>query len=127
MIKKLKNWFSKKKKDEPKPGVTPGSGPYSFVKSYEEFELLLFNFYKQGCALDDNITYIEPQDSLFGEMFDNAIRIKILTSTFPEYFEKVDVDEMKARAKEEFKKDFEEYKKLKAERNGNTENKDEQA
>ena len=113
MIKKLKNWFSKKKKDEPKPGVTPGSGPYAYIKSYEEFEKLLLNFYKQDWALENDVSYFEIQDSLFGEMLDNGIRIKILTQTWPEYFEKVDVEALKLKAKEEFEKDFEQAKKIK--------------
>lgn len=46
--------------------------------SLEKFKALLVAYYKQNCALKDENSYFEPQDTLFGEMFDNAVRIKFL-------------------------------------------------
>jgi hypothetical protein len=71
----------------------------------EEFKQYLFSYYKQECALEDNRTYIEPQDTMFGEMFDNAIRIRLLKEENKEHEGQYDDDEIMARAREEYIKD----------------------
>ena len=67
--------------------------------SLEEFKARLLMYYKQECALEDENTYFEPQDSLFGEMFDNGIRIKLLKDENKELEGQYDDDEIMAQAK----------------------------
>lgn len=71
----------------------------------EKFKSLLLMYYKQECALDDGSTYFEPQDSLFGEMFDNGMRIKILKAENKELEGQYDDDEIMAQAKAEYEED----------------------
>lgn len=87
----------------------------------EKFQALLLNYYKQECALEDENSYFEPQDSLFGEMFDNAIRIKLLKAENPQHEGQYDDDEIMARARAFYEKDkaeLEERKKKDGEDNG---------
>ena len=62
-------------------------------------------YYKQECALEDDNTYFEPQDSLFGEMFDNGIRIKLLKDENKELEGQYDDDEIMAQAKAAYEED----------------------
>lgn len=65
-------------------------------------------YYKQEIALDYDQTYFEPQDSLFGEMLDNSIRIKLLREEHSYFDSQVNHDELKEKMKEEFFKDCKE-------------------
>lgn len=95
-------WFKKKPKKEIKPVIKS----QMFGKlPLEEFKARLLRFYKQECALEEENSYFEPQDSLFGEMFDNAIRIRFLKEENEELEGQYDDDEIMARAKEEYEKD----------------------
>jgi hypothetical protein len=71
----------------------------------EKFKALLLMYYKQECALEDDNTYFEPQDSLFGEMFDNGIRIRLLKEENQELEGQYDDDEIMAQAKAEYEED----------------------
>ena len=71
----------------------------------EIFKALLLMYYKEECALEDDNTYFEPQDSLFGEMFDNGIRIKLLKDENKELEGQYDDDEIMAQAKAAYEED----------------------
>jgi len=95
-------WFKKKPKKERKPVVKN----QMFGKlSLEEFKARLLMYYKQECALEDENTYFEPQDSLFGEMFDNGVRIRFLKEENQELEGQYDDDEIMAKAKAEYEED----------------------
>ena len=95
-------WFRKKPKKEIKPVIKS----QMFGKlSLEEFKARLLMYYKQECALEDENTYFEPQDSLFGEMFDNGIRIKLLKDENKELEGQYDDDEIMAQAKIAYEED----------------------
>lgn len=87
----------------------------------ENFKAALLVYYKQECALEDENSYFEPQDSLFGEMFDNGIRIKLLKQENPQLEGQYDDDEIMAQARAQYEKDkaeLEEKKKKDGEDNG---------
>ena len=86
---------------------TKFTGMWSDIKTQEQFNELLLNLYKQECALEDEQSYFELQDTLFGEMFDNAIRIKFLIKEHPDFYANIDDDEFHKRAKELYLKDKE--------------------
>lgn len=95
-------WFKKKPNKERKPAIKS----QMFGKlSLEEFKARLLMYYKQECALEDENTYFEPQDSLFGEMFDNGIRIKLLKDENKELEGQYDDDEIMAQAKVAYEED----------------------
>ena len=73
--------------------------------SLEEFKKRLLMYYKQECALDDENSYFELQDNLFGEMFDNAIRIKFLKEENKQLEGQYDDDEIKTQAKAQYEED----------------------
>lgn len=73
--------------------------------SLEEFKERLLMYYKQECALDDENSYFEPQDNLFGEMFDNAIRIKFLKEENKELEGQYDDDEIMTQARAQYEED----------------------
>jgi len=94
-------WF-KKKAQERKPVIKS----QMFGKlSLEEFKARLLMYYKQECALEDENTYFEPQDSLFGEMFDNGVRIRFLKEENQELEGQYDDDEIMAQAKVAYEED----------------------
>ena len=94
-------WFKKKskKKAEKKKSQMFGSLPL------EEFKDRLLMYYKQECALDDENSYFEPQDNLFGEMFDNKVRIRFLKEENKELEGQYDDDEIMAQAKAQYEED----------------------
>ena len=95
-------WFKKKPKKEEKAVIKSqmfGELPL------EKFKAALLVYYKQECALEDENTYFEPQDSLFGEMFDNGIRIKLLKQENPQLEGQYDDDEIMAQAKAQYEED----------------------
>lgn len=95
-------WFKKKSKKERKPVAKN----QMFGKlSLEEFKARLLMYYKQECALEDENTYFEPQDSLFGEMFDNGVRIRFLKEENQELEGQYDDDEIMVQAKAEYEED----------------------
>ena len=95
-------WFKKKPKKEEKAVIKS----QMFGKlPLEKFKALLLMYYKQECALEDDNTYFEPQDSLFGEMFDNGIRIRLLKEENQELEGQYDDDEIMAQAKAEYEED----------------------
>ena len=95
-------WFKKKPKKERKPVIKS----QMFGKlSLEEFKARLLMYYKQECALEDENTYFEPQDSLFGEMFDNGVRIRFLKEENQELEGQYDDDEIMAQAKVAYEED----------------------
>ena len=95
-------WFKKKTKKE---GKAPTKNQMFGELPLEEFKAALLVYYKQECALEDENTYFEPQDSLFGEMFDNGIRIKLLKQENPQLEGQYDDDEIMAQAKAQYEED----------------------
>lgn len=95
-------WFKKKTKKE---GKAPTKNQMFGKLPLEEFKALLLMYYKQECALEDENTYFEPQDSLFGEMFDNGIRIKLLKAENVELEGRYDDEEIMAQAKVAYEED----------------------
>ena len=91
-------WFKKKTEEKPKNQMF-GELPL------EKFKALLLAYYKQECALEDENSYFEPQDNLFGEMFDNGIRIKLLKQENPQLEGQYDDDEIMAQAKAQYEED----------------------
>ena len=92
-------WFKRKPKNKPKREEKTARTQMFGKLPLEEFKARLLRFYKQENS------YFEPQDSLFGEMFDNAIRIRFLKEENEELEGQYDDDEIMARAKEEYEKD----------------------
>ena len=75
---------------------------------YADYENRLLAYYKQEWAIRDNASYFEPQDNMFGEMFDNAMRIRMLKEGYPELFAQVPSNlRLLIRAREEYLKDKE--------------------
>lgn len=95
-------WFKKKTKKE---GKAPTKNQMFGKLPLEEFKALLLMYYKQECALEDENTYFEPQDSLFGEMFDNGIRVKLLKAENVELEGQYDDEEIMAQAKVAYEED----------------------
>ena len=100
-------WFLRKgHKKKPKKEEKTATKNQMFGKlSLEEFKARLLIYYKQECALEDENTYFEPQDSLFGEMFDNGIRIRLLKEENQELEGQYDDDEIMTQAKAEYEED----------------------
>ena len=98
-------WFKRKPKNKPKKEKTVNKSQMFGKLSLEEFKSHLLMYYKQECALEDENTYFEPQDSLFGEMFDNGIRIRFLKEENQELEGQYDDDEIMAQAKAEYEED----------------------
>ena len=73
--------------------------------SLEDFKARLLMFYKQDCALEDENSYFEPQDTLFGEMFDNAVRIKFLKEENKHLEGQYDDTELMNQAKAQYEED----------------------
>lgn len=71
----------------------------------EDFKARLLMYYKQECALEEENSYFEPQDSLFGEMFDNGIRIKLLKEENKELEGQYDDAEIMNQAKAQYEED----------------------
>ena len=101
-------WFKKKAKKE---GKAPTKNQMFGKLPLEEFKAALLVYYKQECALEDENSYFEPQDSLFGEMFDNGIRIKLLKQENPQLEGQYDDDEIMAQAKAQYEEDKKELQK----------------
>ena len=71
----------------------------------EDFKARLLMYYKQECALEDENSYFEPQDSLFGEMFDNGIRIRFLKEENKELEGQYDDTEIMNQARAQYEED----------------------
>ena len=108
----LKKIFKKKDKN------VVGNTKIFWEVPLEEFKNMLIMYYQQECALNDDSTYFEPQDTFFGEMLDNAIRIKLLIQENPQYEGLYDNEELKKIAKERYEED---KKKRDNENRGSTE------
>jgi len=91
-----------KNKSNDKEQASKKSGMFSDVDTFEKFITRLSMYYKQDAALEYGRTYFEPQDNLFGEMFDNGIRIKFLREEHPEFDSQINHDELKTQMKEKF-------------------------
>jgi hypothetical protein len=97
-------FFKKKPKKEKKVEAKKKSQMFGRLP-LEEFKERLLTYYMQECALDDDNTYFEPQDTLFGEMVDNGIRIKFLKEENKELEGQYDDDEIMAKAKALYEED----------------------
>lgn len=97
----LRKGYKKKPKKEEKQAEHHMFGKLPL----EEFKARLLMYYKQECALDDENSYFEPQDSLFGEMFDNGIRIRFLKEENKELEGQYDDDEIMAQARAQYEED----------------------
>ena len=85
------------------------------ASSLEEFIDMYVKFHKQELALENDFSYFDVTRSnvdghFFGEMFDNAIRLKFLKETNKHFLEQVDEEQLMKRVKEEFEQDFKKYK-----------------
>lgn len=100
-------WFLRKgrKKNPKKEEKTPGKNQMFGKLSLDEFKARLLVYYKQECALEDENTYFEPQDTLFGEMFDNGIRIKLLKEENKELEGQYDDEEIMSQARAAYEED----------------------
>ena len=97
-LKNIKNLF-RKNQEEPRK--------FWDINSLEEFKETFLSLSKQELALADEKSYWPVQDTLFGEMFDNKIKLKFLLAEYKEYSENLDLEELKKQAEEEYKKDLE--------------------
>ena len=66
--------------------------------------------HKQELALNDERSYFDVKLSnvdgtIFGEMFDNAIRIKFLNENNPQFLSLVNEEELKEEAKKQYEED----------------------
>ena len=100
-------WFLRKgRKKKPKKEEKAVIKSQMFGKlPLEKFKALLLMYYKQECALEDENTYFEPQDTLFGEMFDNGIRIRFLKEENKELEGQYDDDEIMSQARAAYEED----------------------
>ena len=98
-------WFKRRPKNKPKKEKAVIKSQMFGKLSLEEFKSRLLMYYKQKCALKDENTYFEPQDSLFGEMLDNSIRIKLLKAENVELEGQYDDEEIMAQAKVAYEED----------------------
>ena len=94
-------WFKKKDKKTEETHKSQMFGELPL----DQFKAALLVYYKQECALEDENSYFEPQDSLFGEMFDNGIRIKLLKQENPQLEGQYDDDEIMAQARAQYEED----------------------
>lgn len=101
----FKNLFKRKKKEN--PAEPKRTGMFPNITTQEQFNERLLMLYKQECALDDGYSYFEPQDNLFGEVFDNAVRVKFLKEEHPEFYANINEEEFREKAKENYLKDKE--------------------
>ena len=97
-------WFKRKDKNKPKKEKTAKTQMFGKLP-LDEFKARLLMFYKQECALEDENSYFEPQDNLFGEMFDNAIRIRFLKEENKELEGQYDDEEIMSQAKAQYEED----------------------
>jgi hypothetical protein len=102
----------KKKNTGPKQNKMFGELPF------DTFKELLIHYYMQDWALEDGNSYFEPQDSLLGEMFDNAIRIKFLKQENSRFDGQYDDEVLKQIAKYRYDKDKNDFGKLDIEKDG---------
>lgn len=104
----FKNIFRCMKNNKKQDISKPKNTMFSDIDTLEKFVKILSMYYKQEIALDYDQTYFEPQDSLFGEMLDNSIRIKLLREEHSDFDSQINHDELKEKMKEEFFKDCKE-------------------
>ena len=97
--------FKKRFKNKPKKEEKRAEHHMFGKLPLEKFKALLLMYYKQECALEDENSYFEPQDSLFGEMFDNGIRIRFLKEENKELEGQYDDDEIMAQARAQYEED----------------------
>ena len=71
------------------------------------FKDTLLSLYMQECALNDEKTYWEVQDTLFGEMLDNKVRIKMLKAENQIHEGHYNDEEIMAEAKRRYMEDCE--------------------
>ena len=98
-------WFKRKPKNKPKREEKTARTQMFGKLPLDDFKARLLMFYKQECALEEENSYFEPQDNLFGEMFDNTIRIRFLKEENEELEGQYDDGEIMVQAKEEYEKD----------------------
>ena len=111
ITEKTKMLFSKKN--------NKGQNEKKFMEasSLEEFKKMYITFHKQELALENDVSYFDVAKSnvdghLFGEMFDNALRVRFLHENNKQFLEQVDEEELMKQVRKEFEEDL---KKLKEE------------
>lgn len=103
-MKKLKELFKKKK---------PVQQKFIECSTIDEFKKRYLMYLKQDCALEDNRSYFDVATSnmdgtLFGEQFDNGIRLKFMEKDYPEWIEELGgKDALMEIARAEYKHDIE--------------------
>lgn len=108
----------KGKKNKKQKNINPTqTKKFMEVSSLEEFIDMYVKFHKQELALENGFSYFDVTRSnvdgnFFGEMFDNAVRIKFLKETNKHFLEQVDEEQLMKQIKEEFEEDFKKYKEL---------------
>lgn len=92
--------------------------PKKFMEceTLEEFIEKYKMFHKQELALEDGHSYFDVKTSnvdehFFGESFDNAIRIKFLKESNPQFLAQINEEELQEEILKEYKSDLEKSQK----------------
>lgn len=95
--------------------------PKKFMEydNLEDFKKAFIFFNKQGFALEDNNTFLNPETSnvdgtLWGESFDNAIRLRFIRENNPEFMKQINEEELLEIARKEYEEAKAEKEKKKA-------------
>ena len=83
-------------------------------ETLEEFIAKYKMFHKQELALEDGHSYFDVETSnvdghFWGECFDNAIRVKALNDSNPQFLSQINEEELQSEILREYKEDLKEY------------------
>lgn len=88
--------------------------PKKFMEceTLEEFIEKYKKFHKQELALKDGYSYFNVKTSnvdghFYGECLDNAIRVKVLNDSNPQFLSQINEEELQAEVLKEYKEDLE--------------------
>lgn len=109
--------FFKKKKQEKIVESETNKNKKKFMEceTLEEFIAKYKMFHKQELALEDGHSYFDVETSnvdghFWGECFDNAIRVKALNDSNPQFLSQINEEELQAEILREYKEDLEKIK-----------------
>ena len=111
MFNKIKEIFKKGSKKESVPANQQQQKKFMEASSIEEFKEMYIRFHKQELALENDVSYFDVTKSnvdghFFGEMFDNALRIRFLHENNKQFLEQVDEEELMKQVRKEFEEDL---------------------
>lgn len=108
--------FFKKKKQEKIVESETNKNKKKFMEceTLEEFIAKYKMFHKQELALEDGHSYFDVETSnvdghFWGECFDNAIRVKALNDSNPQFLSQINEEELQSEILREYKEDLKEY------------------